>query len=172
MVGITLEGQIRKRHSGTIDNVEAHPVDTGDHVPGEEHFEILRTNSSGNSSGVKELVGHVISETTTQGQVFVHLEVAHQVHGTLSLDKAVKQEGRITFHRGLVIVRLQIESVQIDDLITSEHTKMKPVSVSVAVDKKTRMILALEVSKIPAFGHLAKKSRRKYGYRKSVLIKK
>lgn len=56
----------------------------------------------------------------------------------------------------------------LDDLITIEHTKLKPLSVSVLVDNKRR-ILGMEVSQIPAFGHLAKISRRKYGYRKSCL---
>ena len=60
-----------------------------------------------------------------------------------------------------------IKHIQIDDLITSEHTKMKPLSVSAIIDAKTRMILGLRVSQIPAFGHLAKKSVEKYGYRKS-----
>ena len=60
-----------------------------------------------------------------------------------------------------------VTSLQFDDLITSEHTKLKPLSVSIAVDQKRRFILGLEVSQIPAFGHLAALSRKKYGYRKS-----
>ena len=59
--------------------------------------------------------------------------------------------------------------LQIDDLITIEHTKLKPVSISVAVDANTRMILGAEVSKIAAFGHLSEISKRKYGPRKSEL---
>lgn len=55
--------------------------------------------------------------------------------------------------------------LQFDDLITSEHTKMKPLSVSLAVDGKRRFILDTQVSSIPAFGHLAKRSRAKYGRR-------
>ena len=49
----------------------------------------------------------------------------------------------------------KVENMQFDDLITLEHTKMKPLSVSLAVDKKRRFILGAEVSRIPAFGHLA-----------------
>ncbi|EQC44295.1 hypothetical protein [Bacteriovorax sp. Seq25_V] len=63
--------------------------------------------------------------------------------------------------------RKQVLAMQFDDLITFEHTKMKPLSVSVAVDKKTRMILGAKVSRIPASGPLAEKSRSKYGYRRS-----
>ncbi len=60
----------------------------------------------------------------------------------------------------------QIHNIQIDDLITKEKTKLKPLSVTIAVDEKTRRILATEVSRIPSFGHLAKISLKKYGKRK------
>jgi len=60
-----------------------------------------------------------------------------------------------------------VTHMQFDDLITSEHTKMKPLAITVAVNSKNREILGMRVSKIPAFGLLAKKSRKKYGYRKS-----
>jgi len=61
--------------------------------------------------------------------------------------------------------RPKVKDVQFDDLITSEHTKCKPLSVSVAVENKTRQLLGLEVSQIPASGLLAEKSRKKYGRR-------
>ncbi len=63
--------------------------------------------------------------------------------------------------------RSKVENMQFDDLITLEHTKMKPLSISLAVDKNRRYILGAEVSRIPAFGHLAKKSFRKYGKREN-----
>lgn len=59
-----------------------------------------------------------------------------------------------------------IFNIQIDDLITKENSKLKPLSVSIAVDEDRRTILALEVSQIPAFGHLANLARKKYGDRK------
>jgi transposase-like protein len=65
-----------------------------------------------------------------------------------------------------------LKALQFDDLITSHHTKLKPVSVSVLVTKQRRKILACEVSQIPAFGHLAKLSVKKYGKRKTELPKK
>ena len=55
--------------------------------------------------------------------------------------------------------------IQFDDLETSEHTKCKPLSVCLAVDQKSRKILAFEVSLMPAKGPLAEISRKKYGYR-------
>lgn len=62
-------------------------------------------------------------------------------------------------------LRGKVESLQFDDLVTSEHTKMKPLTVSVAVDAKERYILSAKVGRIPAFGLLAERSRRKYGPR-------
>ena len=59
-----------------------------------------------------------------------------------------------------------VESFHFDDLITIEHTKCKPLSVTVAVETKKRKLLGFSVSSTPATGHLAKISRRKYGYRK------
>jgi hypothetical protein len=46
--------------------------------------------------------------------------------------------------------------MQMDDLITKENSKLKPLSASIAVDEDRRLILGAEVSEIPAFGHLAK----------------
>ena len=58
-----------------------------------------------------------------------------------------------------------IDAIQFDELQTIEHTKYKPLSVAVAVAKKERKILGFRVSKMPATGHLAKISRKKYGPR-------
>jgi transposase-like protein len=55
--------------------------------------------------------------------------------------------------------------VQFDDLETIEHSKCKPISVTMAVEYKTRRILWFEVAKMPAKGHLAKIARKKYGPR-------
>jgi hypothetical protein len=55
--------------------------------------------------------------------------------------------------------------IQFDDLETIEHTKLKPLSVTLAVEKKTRRILGFEVSQMPSKGHLARLSRKKYGKR-------
>ncbi len=59
-----------------------------------------------------------------------------------------------------------VKFLQFDDLETSIHTKCKPVSVALAVDPKQRKILSFHVSQMPAKGHLAKISLRKYGPRK------
>lgn len=59
----------------------------------------------------------------------------------------------------------RFEAVQFDELQTIEHTKCKPLSVALAVTKHSRKILGVAVSKMPATGHLAKISRKKYGFR-------
>ncbi len=59
-----------------------------------------------------------------------------------------------------------INSVQFDDLETFEHTKMKPLSVTLAVEKETRFIIGIEVSSMPVKGLLVKKSLKKYGRRR------
>jgi hypothetical protein len=57
------------------------------------------------------------------------------------------------------------ETVEFDDLETFEHSKHKPLSVTIAVEAGSRRILALEVSEMPSRGTLAKKARAKYGKR-------
>ena len=64
----------------------------------------------------------------------------------------------------------RVHNIQIDDLITKENSKLKPLSVSIAVDENIRTILALEVSQIPAFGHLSRLAVKKYGERKDELF--
>lgn len=56
-------------------------------------------------------------------------------------------------------------NIQFDDLISSIHTKLKPISVSVVVDSKNLKILGARAAEIPAFGKIAEISRRKYGKR-------
>lgn len=59
----------------------------------------------------------------------------------------------------------RVSEVQFDDLETFEHTKCKPLSVAMAVQKHTRQIMGFSVSQMPAKGLLAKISRKKYGVR-------
>ena len=58
-----------------------------------------------------------------------------------------------------------IEAIQFDELQTIEHTTCKPLAVGVIVSEKTRKILGFDVAKMPATGHLAAISRKKYGKR-------
>ncbi|MGE3684606.1 MAG: transposase [Bdellovibrionales bacterium] len=59
----------------------------------------------------------------------------------------------------------QAEVVEFDDMETFEHTKCKPLSITLAVESRTRRILGFEVAQMPAKGKLAPISRKKYGPR-------
>jgi hypothetical protein len=48
---------------------------------------------------------------------------------------------------------------------TFEHTKCKPVSIPLAVEKQSRRTIAIEVASMPAKGKIARISRAKYGVR-------
>jgi transposase-like protein len=56
------------------------------------------------------------------------------------------------------------QHIQIDELETIEHTKLKPLTIPMCVSH-TYKILGVAVGMIPAKGHLAEISRKKYGYR-------
>ena len=62
------------------------------------------------------------------------------------------------------IERSNASILEFDDLETFEHTKCKPVSITLAVEHETRRILGVEVSTMPAKGTLTAMAR-KYGYR-------
>ncbi|WP_374073339.1 hypothetical protein [Bdellovibrio bacteriovorus] len=53
--------------------------------------------------------------------------------------------------------------IEFDDLETFEHSKLKPLSVVMAVESSTRRILGFRVARMPAKGLLVKKSLEKYG---------
>lgn len=67
---------------------------------------------------------------------------------------------------GLNRARAKAKVIQFDDLITIEHTKCKPLSVTVVAEEGTRWILGASVARIPASGKLSQISRKKYGPRR------
>ncbi len=64
-----------------------------------------------------------------------------------------------------------VTEMQFDDLETFEHSKLKPLSVTMAVEKRSRRILGFRVARMPSKGLLAEKSRKKYGIRKDERAK-
>jgi len=66
----------------------------------------------------------------------------------------------------------QFDFVQFDDLESFEHTKCKPVTVTIFVDPLKRKILGHKVARIGAKGKLAAVSRKKYGKRKNESFQK
>ena len=63
---------------------------------------------------------------------------------------------------------LPAATVEFDDVETFEHTKLKPLSITLVVESKSRRILGFEVSQMPAKGVLALASKKKYGPRKDA----
>lgn len=55
--------------------------------------------------------------------------------------------------------------IEFDDMESFEHTKLKPLSITLAVEQGTRRILGFAVARMPAKGLIAEKSREKYGFR-------
>ena len=86
--------------------------------------------------------------------------------------KTVVRKFRVMGGYSVALLKLQnqnsdpVKEMEFDDLETFEHTKCKPLSVTLAVEKKTRRILGFEVSRMPAKGRLAAISIKKYGPRK------
>ena len=76
------------------------------------------------------------------------------------------EKARLKNVRLLKKVNFCADSFQLDDLITKENSKLKPLTVPITVDPKSYLILGSDVGIIPSFGHLSRISRRKYGYRK------
>ena len=60
----------------------------------------------------------------------------------------------------------KVTNLQFDDMVSFEHTKCKPIAISLLVEEKSRKILDFEVSEMSAGGKLAAISREKYGPRK------
>jgi hypothetical protein len=60
----------------------------------------------------------------------------------------------------------QCEIIEFDDMETFEHSKCKPLSITLAVEHRTRRILGFSVSQMPAKGKLARLAIKKYGPRK------
>ena len=59
----------------------------------------------------------------------------------------------------------QVSEFIFDDMETFEHTKLKPLSITMAVEAKTRVILDFKISSMKAKGYLAERSQKKYGTR-------
>ena len=59
----------------------------------------------------------------------------------------------------------KLKNLQFDDMVSFEHTKCKPLAISLIVEESSRKILDFEVSKMSAGGKLALISREKYGPR-------
>jgi hypothetical protein len=89
----------------------------------------------------------------------------------LGLDRKTVVRKFIRMGRAAVVVlpmthyHRQFKNIEFDDLETAEHSKCKPLSVTIALESKTRLFLGFRVSQMPAKGRLAHIAQKKYGYR-------
>ena len=115
-----------------------------------------------------------LNNNTNRKTVARKLEYLAEVYRDVQFDNYQVKNGEVDVKFGEIGCKKvkipsddEFQEVQIDDLITSEHTKLKPLSVTVLTKAPQRWIMGFEVSEIPAFGLLAEKSREKYGFRKN-----
>ncbi len=84
------------------------------------------------------------------------------IHRKTVARKAVRQGRAARAHlKALAVVRPVSGVVVFDEMETFEHSKMKPLSIALAVDEKSRRILAIQVASMPAKSLLAERSRKK-----------
>lgn len=117
----------------------------------------------------KRRINNTIKNMLASNMSMRRISVLLKVHRTTVKNKLIylAKVARLDHKKFLQKISGMVTHLQFDDLITIEHTKLKPVTISVAVDVKTRSILSLKSGKIPAFGLLAELSRKKYGYREN-----
>jgi transposase-like protein len=102
------------------------------------------------------------SSTLTQRRMARHLKVTRTtiVRKFLYLARLSKKQHESELRKWGATAR-----VQFDEMESFEHTRLKPLTIAVAVDERSGKILATSVATIPAKGPLASISRAKYGYR-------
>ena len=114
----------------------------------------------------KRKVNHILFKLLASGISMRRAAKILNVHRTTVKRKLLYlSENSKNNQREILSSSPKANRIQFDDLITIEHTKCKPLAVSLAVEDGSRKILGFEVSVIPASGHLAKISRKKYGHR-------
>lgn len=74
-------------------------------------------------------------------------------------------QARISQSKWLSERTVRFTDVQFDDLETFEHTKCKPITVTMFVENRTRKIIDFSVAPIGAKGLLTKRANAKYGKR-------
>ena len=113
---------------------------------------------------VNPLVAQLLSSGVSQRRIALLLRITRV---TVARKLAYLAKHAEKSHEEWLQTLPKVTEAQFDDLITIEHTKCKPLAISLAVEAGTRRILGFEVSSIPASGLLASLARRKYGPRKN-----
>lgn len=111
---------------------------------------------------VYRLLSSGVSQRRTAKLLSIHLKTVVRKFRFLAEQARQNQSAYLA---ALKRSSIKLSEVQFDDMETFEHTKLKPVSITMAVTSE-RKILGAFPSPMPAKGLLAKKSIEKYGYRK------
>lgn len=115
-----------------------------------------------NKRQFNELIRRLLSSSVSQRRIAKILKLNRKTVVRKFLFLAMKSRSQLSeYNKGMPLSSV----IEFDDLETFEHTKCKPLSVTMAVEFKSRRILGFEVSRMPAKGKLAVISRRKYGPR-------
>ena len=88
------------------------------------------------------------------------------IHRTTVARKLMRLGGRADMLMRSETPRDEKVTVVFDEMETFEHTKCKPVSIPIAVEQRSRRIIAIDAVSMPAKGLLAAKARAKYGFRR------
>jgi transposase-like protein len=110
----------------------------------------------------KAIVGYLVSKVSMRRAALLAGVTRKTVERVLEREAIEANRRMRRFNEALP----KAEIVEFDDLETFEHTKCKPLSVTLAVEHKTRRILGFQVSQMASNGLLAKKSRVLYGKRR------
>lgn len=78
------------------------------------------------------------------------------------------RQARIAHEAFVAKGNLKTSWAQFDEMETYEHTKMKPLSIALAVVGKTGQIIEAQAAPMRCKGHLAKASNEKYGWRQDT----
>lgn len=114
----------------------------------------------------KRYINHVLADLLTKGMSLRNC-ADHFAVNRKTIDRKLEALG---FHAASELDRInrtehaKSRVIEFDDLETFEGTKCKPISVTLAVESRTRRILAIEVSPFAAKGLLVKRAE-KYGHR-------
>jgi len=83
--------------------------------------------------------------------------------------KMVRLASLARLHHARYLQRMApVKTAVFDDMETFEHSKLKPVSITLAVEEGSRRIIAVKAAQMPCKGKNADKARRRYGYRKDM----
>ena len=144
-----------------------------DHQPN-PRYECLRCQTEFSSHSDRANKGQKKPEMNAQVFKWVCSGVTiNRIAKNLGIDKKtvvrkiawLAQQAMRAHEEAITSGRLKTSYVQFDEMETFEHTRLKPLSIAIAVRPKTGEIIDIEVSIMNAKGLIAKESRRKYGTR-------